>query len=231
MKMTLKFRPVPKARGVGVTVVVAALAVLMATPVVAIDLSSSTGKYTLNLDTTLSWGARYRLEDRDQAIIGYAEGGTAWSVNGDDGNLNFDKGIVSNTVKATIDLGFSYDGWKSTGFGFFVRGSGFYDYALEKDCCARTELTQDALDWAGSRVELLDAYAWFQFPIGSGRAEIRAGNQVLNWGESTFIQGGLSGINPVDVSALRVPGAELREAFRPVRYGMGRRSISRRTSL
>jgi hypothetical protein len=29
---------------------------------------------------------------------------------------------------------------------------------------------------------------------------------VINWGESTFIQGGINAINPVDVSALRVPG-------------------------
>lgn len=213
--MTLKFRPVPKARGVGVAVVVTVLAVAVAAPVGAFDLASSED-YTLNLDTTVSWGARYRMEDRDQSIIGFPEGGTAWSVNGDDGNLNFDTGLVSNTLKATIDLGYEYRGWDNTGFGFFVRGSGFVDFEIVEDCCARTELTEDALDWAGKRVELLDAYAWFQFGIGSGRAEIRAGNQVLNWGESTFIQGGLSGINPVDVSALRVPGSELREAFRPL---------------
>jgi hypothetical protein len=215
MKMTLEFRPVPRARGVGVSVIVATLAVLMAAPVAAFELAA-TDNYTLNLDTTLSWGARYRIADRDEAIIGVPSGGTAWSVNGDDGDLNFDKGIVSNTLKATIDLGYEYKGWSQTGFGFFVRGSGFHDFALENDCCARTELTEEALDWAGQRVELLDAYAWFQFGVGSGQAEIRVGNQVLNWGESTFIQGGLSGINPVDVSALRVPGAELREAFRPL---------------
>ncbi len=215
--MTLEFRPVPNARGMGVAVVVTALAVLMAAPVGAIDLSGKSGNYSLNLDTTLSWGARYRMEERDEAIIGVPSGGTAWSVNGDDGNLNFDKGLVSNTLKATIDLGYSYDGWENSSFGFFVRGSGFYDYELEKDCCVRTELTPEALDWAGSRAELLDAYAWFQFGTGGGRrGEIRAGQQVLNWGESTFIQGGLAGINPVDVSAIRVPGAELREAFRPV---------------
>ncbi len=215
MKMTLEFRPAPRARGVGVAIVVTILAVLMAAPVGSFELAASDG-YTLNLDTTLSWGASYRLEDRDEAIIGFPAGGTAWSVNGDDGNLNFDKGIVSNTLKATIDLSYAYTGWAKSSLGFFVRGTGFYDYALEKNCCARTELTEDALDWAGSRVELLDAYAWFQFNIGSGKAEIRAGDQVLNWGESTFIQGGLSGINPVDVSAIRVPGAELREAFRPL---------------
>ena len=189
-----------------------ALAIVWTAPAEAIDLSGKGSNFSLNLDVTLSYGARYRLEDRDPAIISRFEGGTADSVNGDDGNLNFDKGIVSNTPKATIDLSLASNPNKAHRFGFFLRGSSFYDFALERDCCERTELTQDALDWAGTRTELLDAYAWWQFPIG----EIRVGQQVLNWGESTFIQGGLSVINPVDVSALRVPGAELREAFRPL---------------
>ncbi len=192
---------------------VAAIIGLFAIPGEAIDLSGSSGKYTLNLDVTVSWGARYRVQDIDTAIVSPFEGGTAWSVNGDDGDLNFKKGsIVSNAPKATIDFGFGYDLGGNYSIGFFTRGSSFYDFALKQSCCERTELTDEALDWAGSRTELLDAYLWWQFPIG----EIRVGQQVLNWGESTFIQGGLSMINPVDVSALRVPGSELREAFRPV---------------
>jgi hypothetical protein len=193
----------------------AVLTVLMAAAVEAVDLSGTSGKYTLRLDTTLSWGAQYRVEDQDQAIIGFPAGGTAWSVNGDDGDQNFDKGLVSNTVKATIDLDFQTRTGRHN-LGIFLRGTGFYDFELEGDCCARTELTQEALDWAGSRAELLDAYAFWDFPVGKGRAQIRAGRQVLNWGESTFIPGGIGIINPVDVSALRVPGAELREAYRPV---------------
>jgi len=194
-------------------VAIAAIIGLFAIPGEAIDLSGSSGKYTLNLDITLSVGARYRVQEIDTAIISPFEGGTAWSVNGDDGNLNFKKGsLVSATPKATVDFSFAYDLGNNYSIGLFARGSAFYDYALEKDCCERTDLTADALDWAGSRAELLDAYLWWQFPIG----EIRVGRQVLNWGESTFIQGGLSVINPVDVSALRVPGSELREAFRPV---------------
>jgi len=39
---------------------------------------------------------------------------------------------------------------------------------------------------------------------------------VVSWGESTFIQGGMNVINPVDVSKLRVAGAELKEAFNGV---------------
>lgn len=212
-----EFKLIPRARDVAVIVLAMTLMVVFAAPAEAIDLSGKSGKYRLNLNTTLSWGARYRVEERDPAIISPFEGGTAWSVNGDDGNLNFDKGdIVSNTLKATMELGFSYEGWESARIGFFARGSGFYDFALENGDLARTELTQEALNWAGSRVELLDAYAWWQFPLGKGRSEIRVGQQVINWGESTFIQGGLSVINPVDVAALRVPGAELREAFRPL---------------
>jgi hypothetical protein len=215
MSMTSRIKLIPRVREAGALVLAAALVLVFTAPAEGIDLSGKSGKYSLNLDTTLSWGARYRVEDRDPAIISPFEGGTAWSVNGDDGNLNFDKGIVSNTLKATIDLGFSTNPGNHN-LGFFVRGSGFYDYALEKDCCERTELTQEALDWAGSRAELLDAYAWWEFPFFKGRGEIRVGRQVLNWGESTFIQGGLSVINPVDLSALRVPGSELREAFRPL---------------
>src|SRR5690606_22455568 len=45
---------------------------------------------------------------------------------------------------------------------------------------------------------------------------VRLGKQVVSWGESTFIQGGINSINPADVSALRRPGAELKEAFIPV---------------
>ena len=38
---------------------------------------------------------------------------------------------------------------------------------------------------------------------------------MISWGESTFIQGGINVINPVDVSKLRVPGAELKDALIP----------------
>ncbi|MBD3853116.1 MAG: DUF1302 family protein, partial [Acidobacteria bacterium] len=206
------FKTIPRVRAAGAIVLAGILALVFTAPAEGIDLSGKGSSFSLNLDITLSYGVRYRTEDPDPAIIGLAAGGTGYSVNGDDGNQNFEKGtIVSNTPKATVDFSFASNPNKRVRFGFFARGSAFYDYALMNDCCARTELTDEALDWAGSRTELLDAYAWLDF----GPGEIRVGRQVLNWGESTFIQGGISIINAVDVSALRVPGAELREAFRP----------------
>jgi len=208
MSRTPGMRLLPHGRKVALVVLAVASLVGFATPGQAVDLSS--GDFTLNLDTTLSWGARYRVADRDMRLIGLPSGGSAYSVNGDDGNLNFDTGIVSNSVKATVDLDFAYKN-----FGIFVRGSGFYDFELEDGDRARTPISEEALEWAGSRAELLDAFAWVKFRLGNGAGQVRVGNQVLNWGESTFIQGGLSSINSVDVAAIRVPGAELREAFRP----------------
>ena len=63
---------------------------------------------------------------------------------------------------------------------------------------------------------MLDAYVWTDWYFGDTPVSIRYGNQVFNWGESTFIQGGINATNPIDVGAIRSPGAELREALLPV---------------
>jgi hypothetical protein len=132
-------------------------------------------------------------------------------VNGDDGNLNYDTGIFTNAVKWTTEFQFSYKD-----FGGFFRGFAFYDFENENSDRARTPLSDDALTRVGKRAEVRDAFAYYRFKMGRMPGEIRAGWQVINWGESTFIQGGINAINPLDVSVLRVPGAELRDALLPV---------------
>ncbi|MGK2873043.1 MAG: DUF1302 family protein, partial [Alphaproteobacteria bacterium] len=54
------------------------------------------------------------------------------------------------------------------------------------------------------------------FDVGGLPLELRVGNQVISWGESTFIQNGINVINPVDVSAIRKPGSEVKEFFTPI---------------
>ncbi|MDH3714354.1 MAG: DUF1302 domain-containing protein [Gammaproteobacteria bacterium] len=167
--------------------------------------------YDGSFDTTLSYGVRSRVEERDTRIIGIPNGGEAFSVNGDDGNLNFDEGIVSNTAKVTAELELNFDRW-----GAFTRGSAFYDYEIMKEERPHVKLTDPAKDLVGSDAEILDAYLWAGFDAGDNPGEVRFGNQVLSWGESTFIQNSINTINPVDVRRLRVPGAELREALVPI---------------
>ena len=64
-------------------------------------------------------------------------------------------------------------------------------------------------------VYLLDAYVYGSFAVGDSDLQFRLGNQVINWGESVFIQG-VNQINPIDVPAARRAGAELKEILLPV---------------
>jgi hypothetical protein len=66
-----------------------------------------------------------------------------------------------------------------------------------------------------SNAMLLDAYIYGSFTVENSDVQVRLGNQVINWGESIFIQG-VNQINPIDVPAARRAGAELKEILLPV---------------
>ena len=89
-----------------------ALAALTASPVHAFQFSQ--GDLRGSLDTTLSYGLIWRVQERSSKLIGVANApfndgqGTARSVNTDDGNLNYGRGIVSNAGKVTSELGLDY---------------------------------------------------------------------------------------------------------------------------
>lgn len=198
------------------------------------------GAFSGSFDNTISYGASWRVQSRDRDLLGSASttlpngsippggfGGRAFSVNGDDGNLNYDKGLVSNVVKLTSELALEHE----SGYGGFVRASAFYDFENEDGDREKIDLTDDALDLVGSDIELLDAYLYGGFDAGNVPVDLRVGNQVVSWGESTFIQNGINVINPVDVSAIRVPGAELREALLPVNMLWGSAGVTLNGSI
>ena len=51
--------------------------------------------------------------------------------------------------------------------------------------------------------------------IGSQRARVRVGNQVISWGESIFAIGGINSTNSLDFQKLSIPGTQLKEAVLP----------------
>ena len=159
--------------------------------------------YRGSLDTILSHGLTIRVEERD--------GAAASDVNSNDGNLNYDRGVVSNVSKFTSDLDV-----RTGDFGVFVRATGFFDFENQNGDRERTPLSDEAKERVGSDVEILDAYFTTAFDAVDIPIDVRLGRHVLNWGESTYIPSGISSINPFDVSRLRTPGSELREALLPV---------------
>ncbi|MCE9648305.1 MAG: DUF1302 domain-containing protein [Parvibaculum sp.] len=141
-----------------------------------------------------------------------APGTLTGSINSDDGRLNFGRGdLWSGVVKMTNDFSGSFQNYK-----FFARLSSYYDAVLARDSSYdRMALTDGKAD-AARDIKLLDFYGSADYNIGDLPLNIRAGKQVISWGESTFIQNGINVINPVDVSAARRPGSELKEFFIPV---------------
>ncbi len=206
------------------------------TEVAAIEFGKN--KFRGSWDTTLTYGASIRLEERDPDLVGKVNldpfvglldpqarvnAPGRFSVNSDDGNLNYDDGdFISNAVKATSELGFSYGN-----FGGFVRATYFYDFENENN----DFLSDRAKEAVGSDFRLLDAYVYYDFSIGDNSGTVRFGKQVVSWGESTFIQGGINVINPIDVSKLRVAGAELKEAFLPINMIWGSLDITQNLSI
>lgn len=192
------------------------------------------GDVEMSLDSQLTLGSSWRMEDRDPALTQGITGSDTFAQNDNDGDNNFDKGdAFSQVFKGTHDFQISYEN-----FGAFVRGKYWYDAALEDgnkadfDDGARissaptTRLDKSdgsafsdegASDYAKfSGAQILDAFVYGEFELGEMPLDVRLGKQVLSWGESTFIQGGINQTNPFDVSALRRPGAELKEGLIPV---------------
>ncbi|MEY2878310.1 MAG: hypothetical protein RLZZ15_690 [Verrucomicrobiota bacterium] len=168
-----------------------------------------------NFDSTLSFGGIYRLGDPSNTNYGTtntfnATPGLLNSVNTDDGNLNYGKGWVSELFKGSHDLELKYGD-----FGALVRGYWFTDGKSNRTL--RTTLSDQAKDRVVRGGELLDMYGRGKFTVGDGMPlDIRIGRQVLSLGESTFIPNGNNVVNAVDLSKLRTPGSELKEALLPV---------------
>ncbi len=179
---------------------------------------------TISITSQLSIGASWRLKDIDPDLIAAVNGGTGASNTTDDGNLNFQKDkTFSKIIKGVHDINVSKDD-----FGAFVRFKYWYDQELKNESRAHGHINtsyipgvplsdegfSDNAKFSGAA--LLDAYVYGAFDFGEVPVEIRLGRQVVSWGESTFIQGGINTTNPFDVSALRRPGAELKEGLLPV---------------
>jgi hypothetical protein len=177
---------------------------LASAPAQAIEFTS--GEWFGSVDTTLSYGASWRLKDYEPEDVGKQANDPLvfsydkltqrtipgrWSANGDDGILNYpDSGdIISHLVKATVE---AQVGWRTGGF---FRATAFYDFEnADKDA-----LSDVAQERVGSDVRLLDAYIFGNHEPGGKFLNWRLGQQVVSWGESTFIAGGINVINPVDV--------------------------------
>ncbi len=188
----------------------AAIALIMSAQAQGVEFYAAGAE--INLDSQISVGSSFRLEKQDSGIIG--------NLNKNDGNSNYQKDdAFSQIFKGSHDLQIDYDN-----VGVFVRGKYWYDAALENDDNLDDSGNHDLAKFSGAQV--LDAFVYATFDVADMPIDIRLGKQVVSWGESVFIQGGINSVNPVDASSFRRPGAKIKEGLIPVNMAFANISLT-----
>ena len=194
------------------------LPLLVAAQAQAVEFSFADNEITGSIDTTVSYGQLWRVQGQDK---------TNNDINTNDGNRNFDTGLVSEVFKITSDLEASYQN-----YGVFIRGTAFYDTQImdkrndyydanspvqpSQTTPHDNTFTRETRHKAGRDAQILDAYVYGNWDVGDMPVSGRLGKQVFNWGEGLFYRGGINTTNPVDAAKFRLPGSEVKEVLVPV---------------
>jgi hypothetical protein len=179
-----------------------------------------TGNSDLQLrwDNTFKYSAAYRIKEQSDTLLE--------DVNYDDGDRNFDKGLVSNRIDwlSELEASLPYGGIRVSGAGWYDQ---IYNESNDNDSpftnnstsAEYDEFTDETRELHGKNVELLDAFAYANLDMGEVGMTLRAGRFAQIYGETLFF--GDNGIadaqGPIDIYRLiSVPGTQFKEVIRPV---------------
>ncbi|MBP3363278.1 MAG: DUF1302 domain-containing protein, partial [Pseudomonas sp.] len=166
------------------------------------------------IDSELSIGASWSTAKADRKLIGTNNGGTGQSEISDDGRLNFKRGETFSKIFTgmhALEL-------KYGDSGLYVRGKYWYDFELQDDSRPFKSISDSGrrASAQSAGAQLLDAFVYHNYAIADQPGAVRLGKQVVSWGESAFIGGGINAINPTDPAAYRRPGTEFKDGLVPV---------------
>lgn len=184
----------------------------------AVEFETGNDDLTVRWDNTTKYSAAWRVKDQSPALL--------TGINADDGNRNFDTGLISNRFDLLSELDVIYKN-----MGARVSGAAWYDAVYNRannnDSPAtvnafsvpNNEFTEATRNLHGRRSEILDAFVFGNGNIKDVPVSFRAGRHTLLWGESLLLA--TNGISyaqaPLDlIKALSVPGSQAKELFLPV---------------
>ncbi len=187
----------------------------------AFQVDTGSSDFSLRWDNTAKYSAAWRTQDPSRKL---SESTVA--RNQDDGDRNFEKGLISNRLDILSELDMSFQN-----VGARLSGAAWYDteYQSSNDndnparsnqrSVAYDEFTDDTRHLHGGDGELLDAFVYWNGDLADRSLSLRAGRHGLIWGESLFFgaNGIAGGMAPVDVvKAQSVPNTQFKEITRPV---------------
>jgi hypothetical protein len=176
--------------------------------------------YRLRVDTTIRYNLGIRMDDQNSRIMN--------TPTYDESDGQFDQGdIVTNRLDLLSEIDFSYlNDW-----GARLSAAGWYDQAYD-DADVKSSVPGYATSFRnnhfsstvdryanGPSGEILDAFVWRNFSVGSVPVNVKVGRHTNYWGEGLLF--GAHAVSysqaPSDgVKAATSPGIETKEVFLPV---------------
>ncbi|WP_460728874.1 DUF1302 domain-containing protein [Lysobacter rhizosphaerae] len=186
----------------------------------AVEINTGNPDVVLRWDNTFRVNLANRVDAQREAILN--------SPNYDDGDRNFGRGMVSERFDLLSELDFVY----KDRLGFRVSGAGWYDLAAEdsdndhlvssnhmKNGKAALGLSDETDRYFhGPSGELLDAFVFAKFDVGSVPVNVKLGRHTVFWGEAMLspVHSLSYGQSALDLGKLfSVPGTEAKELFLP----------------
>lgn len=213
---------------------VIAAASLLAGGAQALELDTGNPDWRLRWDNTVKASLMQRLKDASPTLSAQPP----LTVNQDDGDNNFKKGLVSSRIDLLSELDLT-----GPGYGARVSGAAWYDSVYNRatdnnsftaNHQPRSAFATETRDLMGRKVELLDAFVYSKFDLGGRPASARLGRHTLLWGESLFFgaNGIAGGQAPLDlIKLLSVPNATFKEVARPTGKVSGQVQLTPDVSL
>jgi len=207
---------------------------LGAQPAQAMEFDSG-DDWTVRWDNTLKFNFGLRTEKPNKAVYLQGNNGST-GILADDGDLGWDQW---DTTSARFDILSEFDAVYQDKFGVRVSAAGWYDqaYASKTGFPASNPHLGGRNTWSGYTTgpgklnsagedlhylggEILDAFVFANFDMGSMFATVRAGRHTIFWGNTLLFQGAVHGVAssmvPLDLNkAFTVPGSEAQELFLP----------------
>ena len=214
---------------------IAAAAALVATSGAhALELDTGNPDFKVRADATVRYNLGVRTEAQDQRLLNFATT--------DEGNAKFGRGdIVSNRLHLLGELDLNYKGM----FGARISAASWYDHAyrdrsVSSPAGQATSYNNNRFNDGVNRFihgpsgEILDAFVWSNFDLGSVPVNVKLGRHTVLWGEGMFIGAhAISyGQSPVDgVKAVSSPGIETKETFLPINQLTFKAQVTDKLSL
>ncbi|OFI34275.1 hypothetical protein BFC17_20855 [Alteromonas lipolytica] len=177
-------------------------------------------------DNTVKYSAMFRVAPAESEV---ADASIGPQANTNDGDLNFDKGLVSSRLdlfsefdlryKRSYGMRISAATWYDSVYHDSNDNPGYYDGALvNTQSVPAGEFAEDTKDLHGQYGEILDAFVYGGFNVGKKAINLKAGRFAQLYGESLFFgSNAVAGaMTSLDLArALSVPQSEFKEVARP----------------